>query len=89
MPDDDSIEGTDDTLPHHLLDSARQGRALRAALAMLDAKSRQLVSLAFLRGLTHEEISAQTGLPLGTVKSLIRRSLQQMRQVLEDGSGKP
>jgi RNA polymerase sigma-70 factor (ECF subfamily) len=89
LPDDDSIEGTDDALPHHLLDSARQGQALHAALAMLDAKSRQLVSLAFLRGLTHEEIAAQTALPLGTVKSLIRRSLQQMRQVLEDGSGKP
>jgi RNA polymerase sigma-70 factor (ECF subfamily) len=89
LPADDSIEGTYDTLPHHLLDSARQGQALHAALAMLDAKSRQLVSLAFLRGLTHEEIAAQTALPLGTVKSLIRRSLQQLRQVLEDGSAKP
>jgi RNA polymerase sigma-70 factor (ECF subfamily) len=88
LPEDDSIEGTDDALPQDLVDAARQGEALHAALEKLDPKSRQLVSLAFLRGLTHEEIAVQTALPLGTVKSLIRRSLQQLRCVLEAGHEK-
>jgi DNA-directed RNA polymerase specialized sigma24 family protein len=41
------------------------------------------VSLAFFRGLTHEEISIHTALPLGTVKSHLRRALLHLRQVLE------
>lgn len=89
MPDDDAVEGADDVLPADLVDAARQGKAVHLALEQLDSKSRQLVSLAFLRGLTHEEIAAQTALPLGTVKSLIRRSLQQLRCVLEAGHAKP
>ena len=50
---------------------------------LLDARSRQLVGLAFFRGLTHEEIAEREQLPLGTVKSLIRRALQALRTHLE------
>jgi RNA polymerase sigma-70 factor (ECF subfamily) len=69
-----------------LLQATRGARALQAALFELDARARQLVSLAFFRGLTHEEIALQEGLPLGTVKSLIRRALLQLRRVLEGGA---
>jgi len=63
--------------------AAQDRQRLHAALALLPARDRQLVSLGFLRGLTHEEIAAQQALPLGTVKSLIRRALLQLRQHLE------
>ena len=53
---------------------------------LLGAQPRQLVSLAFFRGLSHEEIASQTCLPLGTVKSQIRRALLSMRQMLGDGT---
>jgi len=66
-----------------LLDATRGATALHAALAGLEPKARQLVSLAFFRGLTHEEIAEQESLPLGTVKSLIRRSLQQLKRALQ------
>lgn len=89
MPDDDlgsDIDsGASAAAAPDQIDAARGATALHAALTVLDPRARQLVSLAFLRGLTHEEVAAQTRLPLGTVKSLIRRSLQQLRQHLESG----
>jgi RNA polymerase sigma-70 factor (ECF subfamily) len=41
------------------------------------------LALAFFRGMTHEEIADQTALPLGTVKSHIRRALVALREVLK------
>ncbi|MEN9628531.1 MAG: hypothetical protein RJA10_1758 [Pseudomonadota bacterium] len=67
-----------------MLDLARSRADLHKALVLLGAQPRQLVSLAFLRGLSHEEIAEQTRLPLGTVKSQIRRALLQLRQTLGD-----
>lgn len=68
--------------PQDLLEAARRGEELHARLAMLEATPRQLLALAFFRGLTHEEIAAQEKLPLGTVKSHIRRALAALRQAL-------
>ncbi|GAB4112635.1 MAG: hypothetical protein Fur0019_19100 [Tibeticola sp.] len=68
-----------------LLDLARSRADLIEALSLLGAQPRQLVSMAFLRGLTHEEIAEQTRLPLGTVKSQIRRALASLRQSLATG----
>ena len=65
-----------------LLDLARHRAELYRALMHLGAQPRQLVSLAFFRGLSHEEIAAQTQLPLGTVKSQIRRALSSLRESL-------
>lgn len=70
-----------------LLDLARHHADLHDALMQLGAQPRQLVSLAFFRGLTHEEIADQTQLPLGTVKSQIRRALLTLRQILGDERG--
>ena len=68
-----------------LLDLARHRADLHQALMLLGAQPRQLVSLAFFRGLSHEEIAEQTRLPLGTVKSQIRRALLSLRQILAAG----
>lgn len=71
--------------PQDLLAATQRDRALHAALATLDALPRQLLALAFFRGLTHEEIAAQTALPLGTVKSHIRRALAALKGALAFG----
>ncbi len=67
-----------------LLDAARGYAELHRALLQLGAQPRQLVALAFFRGLSHEEIATQTQLPLGTVKSQIRRALITLRSLLGD-----
>lgn len=54
------------------------------ALDELPERARNVISMAFLEDLTHVEIAAQTGIPLGTVKSDIRRSLNRLRHGLGD-----
>lgn len=71
-----------------LLDAAQGHAELHRALLGLSAQSRQLLALAFFRGLSHEEITTQTALPLGTVKSQIRRALIALRAALGDGAGR-
>jgi RNA polymerase sigma-70 factor (ECF subfamily) len=68
--------------PLNLLASQQEGLQLQTVLAALDPTARQLVGLAFFRGLSHEEISVCSGLPLGTVKSHIRRALLTLQQLL-------
>jgi RNA polymerase sigma factor (sigma-70 family) len=66
-----------------LLSLVEQSSRVRSALASLPADRRELIALAFLEGLAHHDIAARTGLPLGTVKSHIRRSLLQLREFLQ------
>jgi RNA polymerase sigma factor (sigma-70 family) len=82
------IEG-EDAPADDLLAAARGHAELHRALMQLQAQPRQLVALAFFRGLSHEEIASQTALPLGTVKSQIRRALIALRQVLGDSALPP
>jgi len=56
--------------------------ALRRCLDRLAPQRRSLVVLAYARGLTHGELAARAGLPLGTVKSWIRRSLAALKECL-------
>jgi RNA polymerase sigma-70 factor (ECF subfamily) len=51
-------------------------------MAGLRVEQREVLRLAVTQGLTHEEIAAQTGMPLGTVKAHARRGLQRIRAAL-------
>lgn len=53
------------------------------ALAALDPLDRTLVREAYLEGRSHAELAARHALPLGTVKSRIRRALQRLRVRME------
>jgi RNA polymerase sigma-70 factor (ECF subfamily) len=65
--------------PLQLLGSLQRDSEVHRALATLPARDRQIVALSFLRGLTHAEIAATTRLPLGTIKTAVRRSLLALR----------
>jgi RNA polymerase sigma-70 factor, ECF subfamily len=62
--------------------STIEGAALHRCLNELEAERRRLVVLAFVDGLSHSELAGRMSVPLGTVKSWIRRSLIQLRGCL-------
>ena len=55
---------------------------LQSALDSLPPPQREALGLAFLDDLTHEQVAAELGLPLGTAKTRIRAGLQKLRGTL-------
>jgi len=68
-----------------------QDEANRALRAMQELKEdqRKVLHMAICQGLTHEEIARATGLPLGTVKTHVRRGLMRMREILQTPAPRP
>lgn len=60
---------------------------VRAALGTLAATQHEVVRLAVVEGCTHQEIAAELKLPLGTVKTHVRRGLLRVREALERPAG--
>jgi RNA polymerase sigma-70 factor, ECF subfamily len=77
-------EEQEDEAPDALarLVSSTEGAALRRCLQELEADRRRLVVMAFVDGLSHSELAERLHVPLGTVKSWIRRSLLTLRECL-------
>jgi RNA polymerase sigma factor (sigma-70 family) len=73
---------TDWHTPADLLDAAETNSALHAALAARPPVQRQLLALAFFHGMSHSEIAAHAKMPLGTVKTHLRRALAALRTEL-------
>lgn len=79
MPDAES-------LPHASQEPSAAVRCeseeVRAALKQLPEETQQIFTLHFDEGMTHPEIVEKTGLPLGTVKTRLRRGLIDVRNIL-------
>lgn len=63
-----------------VMEAQEETKRLGRALADLPGPQRALIEKAFYGDLTHSEIAAETGLPLGTIKSRIRLALEKLRQ---------
>jgi RNA polymerase sigma-70 factor (ECF subfamily) len=73
------------------VEASAEARLAARAFAGLPAERRQVLALAVVEGMTQEEIAQETRLPLGTVKSHVRRGLAAVRATLlgERASEKP
>jgi RNA polymerase sigma-70 factor (ECF subfamily) len=72
----------------NLVEAAEQSRAMekvRNAMAAMSPSQRTALELAYFEGLTHSEIAARTGEPLGTIKTRIRAGLLALRQAVGVG----
>jgi RNA polymerase sigma-70 factor (ECF subfamily) len=72
--------------PEGAMDQSRRAAKVRAVLGLLPEVQRHAIELAFFDGMSHSEISAALGEPLGTVKSWIRGGLLKLRESLEETS---
>jgi RNA polymerase sigma-70 factor, ECF subfamily len=65
------------------VESAQQQQRLARCLEELDAQHARAIRAAFLDGATYEQLAARMNVPLGTMKSWIRRALLKLRACLE------
>lgn len=66
---------------------AERAAGIRAAVARLDEPYRETIALRFFGELSLDEIAAQTGRPLGTVKTHLHRGLLRLRAAVDGGAG--
>jgi RNA polymerase sigma factor (sigma-70 family) len=67
------------------LQLSSDAQALARCMARLEGLQRQAVGLAFFHDLSHSEVAQQLALPVGTVKTWIRRSLEKLKTCLARG----
>lgn len=84
LPEGHDETPSDDIPPDEAVDLDVRRTRIRKALATLPAEQHEIVVLAFVDGLSHNEISDRLGLPLGTVKSRMRLAYGKMRGFVED-----
>lgn len=56
---------------------------IHATVSSLPADQKRVIEMAFFGGLTHVEIAAALGEPLGTIKARIRRGMMKLRESLQ------
>lgn len=82
--DEKAVEmGESSTAPAKVFTQS-QAALVRGALATLPYEQRQAIEMAFLGGMTQEEIAESLGQPLGTLKARIRRGMLRLREGLRE-----
>lgn len=84
-PDREAPDPAPDALSR--LVQSDEARRLAGCLGELDEQPRRVIALAFYEGLSHSELAARVGAPLGTVKSWIRRGLMRLKACFEQTEG--
>jgi RNA polymerase sigma factor (sigma-70 family) len=83
---DEQSEAVDHTAETDVVLAAER-IVLLEALRQLPERTREIIELAYVQDLTHQDIAERTGVPLGTVKSDIRRGLLRIRDLMETTNG--
>jgi len=81
----EAADAVEDEAPdaHVLLERGEEGARLQRCLGELDERSRTLITAAFLGGRTYDDLARSRLMPLGTVKSIVRRGLQRLKGCLD------
>lgn len=80
---DEEITGEIDAYTPVLDIGAGNSGDLRRCLEQLREDYRNAVVLAYVNGLTHEELAGRLGKPVGTIKSWVRRGLEQLKECMD------
>ena len=80
-----SAEAPTVVTPSNGVEKASSRDAVRRAFSQLEPHHRQVLELAYWKGLTQSEIAATMSAPLGTVKSWTRQALRGLRDALPEG----
>jgi RNA polymerase sigma-70 factor (ECF subfamily) len=81
----EAAESVSDPMPlaSDVLEAEQQTGRLSGCLDELEARQSAAIRSAFIDGLTYEALAVRAGVPLGTMKSWIRRGLAKLRECLE------
>jgi len=71
--------------PAEALELSSEAKALAGCMSALEEKHRRVVGLAFFHDLSHSDVAQKLALPVGTVKTWIRRSLARLQACLGSG----
>jgi RNA polymerase sigma-70 factor (ECF subfamily) len=79
LPFDDALDGNEASNAHQKLQMSLDIKSVTDSLNKLKVEESKLIRLAIYSGLSHKEIARRVGLPVGTVKTHIRRGMKKMR----------
>jgi RNA polymerase sigma factor (sigma-70 family) len=82
--DDLAVFANDETSAHDDMSASEDAARLAVALDALPPEQRNMMVKAFFEDKSHSDIAAETGLPLGTVKSRIRLALSRLKQSIKE-----
>lgn len=78
----ENLERFDDRSSFDAVASTETCKLVREAMEKLSQDQRQVIELAFFSSMTHTEIAEHLSVPLGTIKTRIRRGLMKLRDVI-------
>ncbi|MBK3775616.1 sigma-70 family RNA polymerase sigma factor [Azospirillum sp. YIM DDC1] len=86
QPDDLMSDVGEEPAPDHQFEAAETAFRLRAVIGNLPPEQADVLRLAYYEDKVHAEISAERGIPLGTVKTRLRLALVRLRRAFEEGA---
>lgn len=88
LPDEEELAKNDGSYEvaniEHVVETNLQQQAIRQILGHLPDDQRNVLELAYFKGLSHSQIASHLNEPLGTIKSRIRLAMQKLRELLQD-----
>ncbi len=78
----DALLRDDASTPAEASEMSSEARALAACMARLEGLHRMAIGLAFFHDLSHSEVAQRMSLPVGTVKTWIRRGMERLKLCL-------